>query len=58
MLPKDSRPLPSHSLQLWPGGVNESYLCQKTAGDALTVSGVRYREISIAFLWPKLNEVI
>jgi hypothetical protein len=39
----------------WAGGVIGSYFFENDAGNAITVNGVRYRNMITEFLWPQLD---
>jgi hypothetical protein len=39
----------------WAGGVIWLYLFENEAGNAVTVNGVRYRNMITEFLWPQLD---
>lgn len=41
----------------WAGGVIGPYFFENAAGNALTVNGVRYREMLTEFLWPELDVI-
>jgi hypothetical protein len=38
----------------WAGGVIGPYFFKNEAGNAITVNGVRYRNMIMEFLWPQL----
>jgi len=42
---------------LWSGGVIGPYFFENAAGEAVTVNGVRYREMLSEFLWPELDNI-
>ena len=42
---------------LWAGGIIGPYFFQNDAGLAVTVNGVRYREMITNFLWPELDHM-
>ena len=42
---------------LWAGGVLGPYFFENDAGEAITVNGVRYREMVTNFLWPELEHM-
>lgn len=42
---------------LWAGGIIGPYFFQNEAGQAVTVNGVRYREMITNFLWPELEDM-
>src|SRR5215469_12205854 len=42
---------------LWAGGFIGPYFFQNDAGQAVTVNGVRYREMITNFLWPELEDM-
>lgn len=41
----------------WNGGVIGPYFFENVAGNAVTVNGVRYREMVTEFLWPQLDGI-
>ena len=41
----------------WADGVVGPYFFENTTGNALTVDGVRYREMLTKFLWPELDVI-
>lgn len=41
----------------WAGGVIGPFFIEDEAGDAVTVNGIRYRDMIRNFLWPALNEM-
>jgi hypothetical protein len=41
--------------RFWAGGVIGSYFFENEAGNAVTVNGVRYRNMITEFLWPQLD---
>lgn len=42
---------------LWAGGIIGPYFFENEAGQAVTVTGVRYREMITTFLWPELDDM-
>ena len=41
--------------EFWAGGVIGPYFFENEAGNAVTVNGVRYRNMIMKLLWPQLD---